>query len=225
MYSLEQFVSPELLEELLSFSSVVSMLSGIPGMLISLATYIVVSLSLYTIADRRDIKHAWLAWIPVGNLWILGSISDHYQLNAAFRTKNKRKLLMILQILLAILCVIMLVMVVVTVLAVFEASANSQYEHFIDVWAPARDSLLELVLVWLAMMAVAIWTTVVQYMALYDVYKSCEPGNATLYLVLSIVVNVTQPIFLFLCRNKDAGLPSSQIPPASFHSPESPTEP
>jgi hypothetical protein len=224
MYSLEQFVSPELLEELLSFSPIVSMLSGIPGMLISLATYIVVSLSLYTIADRRDIKHAWLAWIPVGNLWILGSISDHYQLNAAFRTKNKRKLLMILQILLAILCVIMLVMVVVTVLAVFEAGGNSQYEHFIDVWAPARDSLLELVLVWLAMMAVAIWTTVVQYMALYDVYKSCEPGNATLYLVLSIVVNVTQPIFLFLCRNKDAGLPSSQIPPASFHSPESPTE-
>ena len=34
MYSLEQFVSPELLEELLSFSSVVSVLSGIPGMLI-----------------------------------------------------------------------------------------------------------------------------------------------------------------------------------------------
>ena len=227
MTSMEEFVSPELLEEMFGFSSIISLISAIPGLLFSVAVYIATSYALYTIANRRGIKNPWLAWIPVGNLWILGSISDQYQLHAAFRTKNKRKLLIISQILLIVLCVIMLVMAIVMVLAVFKASANSQNEYFIDVWAPVRDSLLELVLVWLAMMAVAIWTTVVQYMALYDVYKSCDPGSAVLYLVLSILINICQPIFLFLCRNKDEGMskPQQEIPPVSWEPPAPVAEP
>ena len=227
MTSMEEFVSPELLEEMFGFSSIISLISAIPGLLFSVAVYIATSYALYTIANRRGIKNPWLAWIPVGNMWILGSISDQYQLHAAFRTKNKRKLLMVLQILLIVLCVIMLVMAIVTVLAAFEASANMQYDYFIDIWAPVRDSLLELVLVWLAMMAVAIWTTIVQYMALYDIYKSCDPGSAVLYLVLSIFINICQPIFLLLCRNKDEGMPKPQpeIPPISWEPPAPAAEP
>ena len=77
------------------------------------------------------------------------------------------------------------------------------------------------------MMVVAIISTVVQYMALYDIYRSCEPGNATLYLVLSIFVSLSQPVFLFLCRNKDDGLPQPQpeIPPTSWQPQEPPQEP
>ena len=50
------------------------------------------------------------------------------------------------------------------------------------------------------------------YIALYKVYKSCTPKNATLYLVLSIVVSVTQPFFVFFSRNKDEGMPPAQPP-------------
>lgn len=104
MFDLEQFVSPELLEMLLGFRSILSLISAIPGMVIGLATYVATAIALHAIANRRGIQHAWLAWIPVGNLWIMGSISDHYQLVARYRTKNKRKLPMILQILQIILC-------------------------------------------------------------------------------------------------------------------------
>ena len=38
----------------------------------AIAAYIMGSLGHYTIAQRRGIKHPWLAWIPFGNLWILG---------------------------------------------------------------------------------------------------------------------------------------------------------
>jgi hypothetical protein len=52
---------------------------------------------------------------------------------------------------------------------------------------------------------------VVEIMALYDLYSSCEPANNVLYLVLSLVpgINtVARPLFLFLCREKDGGMPS-----------------
>ena len=44
-------------------------------------------------------------------------------------------------------------------------------------------------------------------MALYDVYRSMDPNNAVLYLVLSILFRPTEPFFLFFNREKDLGMP------------------
>ena len=61
---------------------------------------------------------------------------------------------------------------------------------------------------------VAIASAVLSYMALYDIYTSCDPANNTVYLVLSILFGFTQAIFLFLCRNKDEGMPPRKQPAA-----------
>ena len=61
MYDMEQFLSPEL-EEMIGISSVMSLLSSIPGMLISIAVYVFTALALYTIANRRGLKNPWMAW-------------------------------------------------------------------------------------------------------------------------------------------------------------------
>jgi hypothetical protein len=51
----------------------------------------------------------------------------------------------------------------------------------------------------------------VQYLtAMHDIYKSCDPANATLYLVLGIFFSFTVPIFLMVCRNKDNGMVPQQ---------------
>ena len=42
--------------------------------LVSLAIYVFTALSLYTIAQRRGLHCPWLAWIPVANLWLMGSL-------------------------------------------------------------------------------------------------------------------------------------------------------
>ena len=60
----------------------------------SIVSYILTSLGTYTIAERRGIRHPWLTWIPVGNLWILGSISDQYQYIVKGKIKNRRKALL-----------------------------------------------------------------------------------------------------------------------------------
>ncbi len=59
----------------------------------------------------------------------------------------------------------------------------------------------------LPMAAVSVAYAVIRFMALYDVYRSMDPGNATVFLVLSILFGVTEPFFLFFCRNKDNGMP------------------
>ena len=48
---------------------------------------------------------------------------------------------------------------------------------------------------------------IIRYMALYDLYKSLDPSNCVLFLVLSIVLQVTEPFFLFFSRDKDDGMP------------------
>ncbi|NLB52633.1 MAG: hypothetical protein GX808_06810 [Syntrophomonadaceae bacterium] len=42
--------------------------------IIGIALYILSALGLYTMAKRRNMEYAWLAWIPVAQVYILGEI-------------------------------------------------------------------------------------------------------------------------------------------------------
>ena len=76
-------------------------------------------------------------------------------------------------------------------------------------------AVLLLLLLTLAVAVVVITETVYTYIALYDVFCSCEPKNGTLYTVLSLVIGLfvsgAPCIFLMLCKNKDLGM----VPPKS----------
>jgi MATE family multidrug resistance protein len=48
---------------------------------------------------------------------------------------------------------------------------------------------------------------VIRFMALFDLYASCDPENRVIFLVLSILIGISEPILLFICRNKDGGMP------------------
>ena len=52
---------------------------GLLVLALSVVMYVLSSLGMYRIAQRRGIRNPWLSWIPVGNMWILGCISDQYQ--------------------------------------------------------------------------------------------------------------------------------------------------
>lgn len=174
---------------------------------ISLISYIFTSLGCHTIAKRRGIGKAWLAWIPVGELWILGSISDRYQLQAHYRTKNKRKALLILQVILIVLLVLLMIFVGTTVLSLIKVMQNENpYYPFVDYLKPVRDNLKDLIWLYFVLLGVAAAATVVQYMALYDLYRSCDPGSSVLFLVLSILLPIVTPFLVFSVRRKDLGM-------------------
>lgn len=190
----------ELLDGISGFGGVSSTL-GLIG-------YVLSSLAIYTIAQRRGIKKAWLAWVPVLNVWILGSISDQYRYVVKEQVKSKRKILLALNLANFVLSVSVLVRIVATVVSFVSAGMRGASDE-----ALAR-TLINGILVSLTMslplLALSIAAFVLRAMALYDLYGSCEPDNSVLYLVLSLIpgINqVAQPLFLFLCREKDGGMP------------------
>ncbi len=170
---------------------------------VAAAQYVLRAMGVHTIAKRRGISKPWLAWIPIGESWILGSISDQYQYVVKGKVKNKRKTLLILQVVLGAITVAFLVVYISLI-------ANSLFSTRVEeVIFEARiwNAVAWLLVLSLFMTGVSIAKAVIQYMALYDLLRSCEPGNAGLYLVLSIVFGITQPVFVFLCRKKDEGMP------------------
>lgn len=189
------------------------------GSLFGIAMFVLTAIGLYSLAKRRGIRNAWMAWIPVLNCWILGCISDQYRYVVKGQVKSKRKVLLVLNI---VSCVLALVMVVLVVMMVFNAisgSANGISEsHMTQSVLVAAGGIL---LMCLPLSVIGIVYAVFYYMALYDLYTSCIPSNNVLFLVLSILFNITEPFFIFFSRDKDQGMPPRRTP-ASEYIPEPP---
>ena len=208
-----EYMDPYVMEELMA--AVIGMVTSIvPSSLLSIATYVLSSLGLYTLASRRGIGNAWLSWVPVLNIWIIGSLSDQYQYVVKGKVKSKRKSLLVLNI---VNMLIALVMVGICIFMVVELVTSSVYSASEDeMLAVAMGSLFGILGLLLPLCGVAIATAVLRYMALYDIYTSMDPGNSVLFTVLSILFSVTEPFFLFFNRNKDDGMPPKKPAPQQY---------
>ena len=207
-----------LLEEETIASILLTLVSGIPTGIFGIVSYVLTSMALYTMAQRRQISHAWLAWVPVFNCWIIGSLSDQYRYVAKGQIKSKRKVLLILNILEMVLTACILVVsisVVVDLLDVVGYSSN--YYSLTSLLKP----LLGIAGLGMLLAGIGIAATVFRFMALYDVYVSVDPANAVLFLVLSILIHIVEPFFLFFNRDKDNGMPPRrEVPQPPVFEPE-----
>lgn len=174
-------------------------------LVIGVVFYVLQSVGLHTIAKRRGIRNPWLAWIPIGNYWILGCISDQYQYVVKGKVKNRRKIMLILSI--ASIAVSLVVNVISQ--AMLLADGENAFG------AIALSSLSSLINSGISIASVVFW-----HIALYDLYSSCCPENNVLFLVLGIIFSVTQPFFLFCSRNKDRGMPPRRPQPQYVPQPE-----
>lgn len=173
-----------------------------------IAAYVLVSLSLYTIARRRAVSMAWLAWVPVARVWILGSISDQYRYAANGEVKNKRKALLILNLLLTVGMVLYGGLTISSLADVLSSASHGA--DAVSIMALMLGHLLSGMLMLLPLLGVWVAKLVISFMALFDLYTSCDPANNVLYLILTVipgVTRVTRPLFLFLVRNRDDGMP------------------
>ena len=192
----QMYMMEDALESVVSVSSF--------GTMVSVASYVFTALALYTIAKRREIRNPWMAWVPLLNVWILGSISDQYRYVVRNEVRSKRKVLLTVSILQFVATTAAIVKVIASVVMAVTGMAQSIHE----------TELIRLILSSLAFFIpvaiLAILSLVFRILALYDVFTSCDPANNILYLILSLIpyINtVTQPLFLFLCREKDGGMP------------------
>lgn len=192
------------------FFLISSLLSGIPSVMFSIAGYVLTSLAIYTMSRRRGLSKPWLAWIPVLNVWLLGSLSDQYQYVVNGQNRSRRKILLILSILRMALVVVIAVLAGVAVATATYGGYRYHSGFHSGIWG----SMAGILGLGLPLAGTVIAYAVIRYMALYDVYKSMDPVNCVLYLVLSVLFGITEPFFLFFNRNKEGGMPPRKQRPA-----------
>ena len=197
-------------EEFMEYGLGASLLTNGFSSLLGIATYVLTALALYTMAQRRGIKNAWLSWVPVINCWIIGSLSDQYRYVVKGEIKNKRKTMLILNIINWVLTAVLVIGIVVMAVMGIQ-SAMGPYSD--DIFGTVIGAVAGVALLGLPIVGISIALAVIRYMALYDIYTSCQPQNNVLFLVLSIIFRITEPFFLFLCRDKDEGMPPRKQEP------------
>lgn len=206
------------MEEFGALVTIIDLITSSISFLLSVGTYVLTALGLYTIAQRRGINKPWLAWIPVVNVWTLGCISDQYRYVVKGEKKSKRKVLIGLNIAQAVCVLVFFVLMIVMIVDVAGmAMANPSEQEIITAVLGSMGGML---LMFIPMVGISLATTIITYMALYDVYTSCDPKNNVTFLVLSILFSITQPFFIFFSRKKDLGMPPRRPDPMQYMPPQ-----
>lgn len=220
----------ELFEELLESVVGFNLLSSIWSTLISIATWVLMAVGLYTIAKRRGIHHPWLAWLPFGSSWMLGCISDQYRYVAKGEEKSKRKILLVLDIVMTVTAVATVAMIIVAAICSFGVTYNQQFWSNLSDYEPILSLLIGAVGLSFVLLGVSIAVLVVRTMALYDLFASCTPDNAVIFTVLSVLISgLLQSVLVFASRNKEQGMPPRHQQMYSeqpvWQQPQTPVEP
>lgn len=168
---------------------------------IGIAIYLLESISVYKMAKSAEIKNPWLAFIPVANDWVFGTLAEKYKKKNGTKSARFGIILPVLEGIVLIEAIALTIFTVISVKEItgyaFDAvntSAEMVPEQFM--------SLIPVIILYFALMAVAIAYAVVFFIALWRVYSSFDKSNATLYIVLSVIFTISVPIILFIIRNR-----------------------
>ena len=169
--------------------------------LVGLWLCIIRARSLNDIARRRGIRKAWLAWGPGGCAGVLGSLADQYQHLVCGRVTSRRKTLVLSAFVMFVVYIASVTVVLMTIFAMI----------------PERVLLFAGMPLILLGGTVGIVTLVFHHICNYDLYRSCNPKDATAFLVLGIIFVFCEPFFYLACRKKDLGMavPQAEMPQAN----------
>lgn len=170
---------------------------GILGIVV-LASYIMNAVALSRLASRRGIKRPWLAWIPIGTDWIIGSLADEYDGRNGIKRKFRVVLLVLISLLVVSLCgyfvgYFYLVITMVSKMSVGVAATILQ------------DMLGGIIICYIAMLIMVMIATALNAMRIicfYKIFESTVPKRAVIYLLLMMMVPLAGSICLMLCKEK-----------------------
>lgn len=149
-------------EEALELGILPMLLSAVPSMALSIATYVLTALALYTVANRRGLNNPWLAWIPVADMWLLGSISDQYRYVVKNENRSKRKILLILSLISVVGYIVIMTLGVAAVVSVASGAMQGISEEAL--LGKAMGPVIGLLGVCVPLMGVSIAQMIIRYM-------------------------------------------------------------
>ena len=181
--------------------------------ILQLVLQIMCNYSLYTIASRRGIRHPWMAFVPLVNLWLLDSIADQYQYVAQGEVHNRRKTLLGLGISIAVLAVVIYGLYVgVFAVMMREVMLPTALTGMDPSMIPLPKDILigmgaGMGISALLIMVLSVILVIYQYICYYNVMESCRPKWSVVFIIFGILFTPLLYLFVFICRNKDGGMP------------------
>ena len=126
---------------------------------------------------------------------MLGCISDQYRYVTRGETVHRRMWLLVLPVL--------------KIIAFGAAAVVGIFCILLDAQA---GGALSTSFWFLAVLFLAVWLAqyVLEQMAAYDLFCSSNPETAALFLILSILIPCLRPVFIFVDREKELGMPPRQ---------------
>ena len=162
---------------------------------IAIGDYVMVSLSLYTMAKNRGIRGAGLAWVPVANFWIVGSLANEADAQKGIHRRWNTILLTFALMGLGGLLVVFVALIAVGILYYFVA-ADLLLWVFLLVYGL-------LIVDMVAMVALSILSSI----CIFKIFESVVPQKAVKYLLLYLLVPLGAGICLLKTRNADEPIP------------------
>ena len=161
-----------------------------------IVSYILQSLALHTLARRRGIASPWLAWIPYGNCWIIGSLARDYDKQNNIQRRWDKTLLTLSIIFSASYFVIYIgFFVFVIISALYNNSAATSEDAIIT-------TMFGFLIAFIPVMLLAAALQIIAYICFFKIFESTVPEKALKYFLLTLLVPLAQPICLFLCKDK-----------------------
>lgn len=150
------------------------------GVLLGVIGHLLFSAPIWYMSRKRSLRLNILAWLPLGNLWFLGSLCDQYW--ALISGKNRKR-----RWWLAAMGAVTTGLLALNSFTVWPESVAAFWATILDIQAPVLAGMI--------------------LVSLYRVYFSCAPDSAAVFFVLSIVMPIAIPIFLMIDMEKELGMP------------------
>lgn len=162
---------------------------------VCLVNYVLTSLSTMQLADVLGVKNAWLAWIPIGNFYVMGATAD--QLEAKRGVSHKwGKLLLILGLIVVALFFLMFVALFALIAYIGVAEATGEFYNEGILIAPAIFVYLGYIVVMIVVMALSYLTAV----CIYKIFEEIVPQKSIKYFLLFVLVPFGNVFCFFRCK-------------------------
>ncbi len=201
MFNFFQFTDNASLESALNALAGFALVYGIAFSSIGLVLYILKAIGVYKMGKTAGANHPWIAFIPLINCFALGRVAEKYIKRDGSRSAKFSVILLVLRIGSVVLTALFVGSLISAIVALIADAGNAvtldetlTMDSF-QVFVPA-------VFLYLLTFATALTYSIVYYVALWRVYNAFDCSNGTLFLVLAIIFNFLEGIFLFALRNK-----------------------
>lgn len=168
---------------------------------IGIAIYLLESISVYKMAKSAEIKNPWLAFIPVANDWVFGTLAEKYKKKNGVKSARFGIILTVLSVIELVCSAVMLVFMIIVTKNILDM-AYGAVENSTEVTPEQLAALIPIIIIYFVLIAVSMAYLIVTYIAMWRIYASFDKANATLYIVLSVLFSISSPIILFIIRNR-----------------------